>query len=133
MPSKKKPRILLPRSIQDDTGIVPEAVIEKVVNEVNVLLNTNNEEDLYGLCASRQSDLYGYLMGYAEAVYANNPRFRKKIRSEAHGGNAGRDYLYSFMRHWLSAEILKSCPTDDVSRIRRILESSGFAMGREIY
>ena len=127
MPSRKKSGILLPplNSIAEDTGIIPEAAAEGVVAEANYLLKVRIEEDI-------RSDIYGYLIGYAEAVYANNPRFRKKIKSEANGGNAGRDALYSYMRHWLSAELLKSWPSDDIPKIRRILESSGFAMGHEI-
>ena len=125
MPSKKKPKASPPRSIQDDTGIIPEAVAESVVSEANTLLDWNIEEDV-------RSDIFGYLAGYAEAVYANNAGFRKKIKSEADGGNAGRDCLYSYMRHWLSAELLRSCNEDDASKIRRILVTSGFSMGHEI-
>ena len=81
MSSKKKPKISPPRSIQEDTNIIPEAVAESVVSEANTLLDWNIEEDV-------RSDIFGYLAGYAEAVYANNAGFRKKIKSEADGGNA---------------------------------------------
>jgi hypothetical protein len=126
MPSKKKPSTSSARSIQEDTSIIPEAVAESVVCEANALLDWNIEEDI-------RSDIIGYLSGYAEAVYANNSGFRKKIRSEADNGNAGRDCLCAYMRHWLSAELLKSCPADDAAKIRRILVSSGFSMGHEIH
>lgn len=122
MPSKKKTTKTL-RSIQEDTSIIPEAVAEGVVDEANGLLDMNIEEDI-------RADIVGYLSGYAEAVYAHNPGFRKKVRSEAAEGNAGRDYLYSYMRHWITSELLKSCHVDDVSKIRRILDSTGFSMGR---
>jgi hypothetical protein len=125
MPSRKKSVISSSHSIEEDTSISPDAVAGRVVEEANFLLKRNIEEEV-------RADLYGYLIGYAEAVYANNPGFRKKIKSEANGGDAGRDCLYSYMRHWLSAELLKACHSDDVSKIRRILESSGFSVGREV-
>ena len=125
MPSRKKSVISSPRSIQEDTGIIPEAVADGVVAEANYLLNANIEEDI-------RTDIVGYLSGYAEAVYANNPDFRKNIRSKRDEGNAGRDWLYSYMRHWLAAELLKSCPENDKARFRRILEASEFSMGREV-
>ena len=122
MPAKKS---LRPRSIEEDTGIIPEAVVDGVISEVNKLLHMNVEENI-------RSDIYGYLTGYAEAVYANNPTFRKKIRSLANGGNAGRDYLYSYMRHWITGELLKACPADERPGIQRLLDSTGFSMGQEI-
>lgn len=122
MPSKKS---LTPRSIQEDTGIIPEAVVESVVEEANRLLRINIEEDL-------RSDIYGFLTGYAEAVYSNNASFRKKIRSNTAGGNAGRDSLYVYIRHWLSSELIKSCSSEDRLHFRKILESTRFSMGHEI-
>jgi hypothetical protein len=66
-----------------------------------------------------------YLTDRAETIYANNPRFAKKVDSNANHGNAGRDYLMGFMRHWLSADL------GEISRknpdVRRILERSGFS------
>ncbi len=32
--------------------------------------------------------------------YANNAKWRRKLRSR---GNAGRDYVYTFVNHWLTA------------------------------
>lgn len=39
------------------------------------------------------------LTARANTLYAHNPRFRRKIRAN---GNHGRDYLWAFVRHWLS-------------------------------
>src|SRR6266496_3671367 len=36
---------------------------------------------------------------YANTVYAHNPSFRRKVRGQ---GTTGRDYLWAFVRHWLS-------------------------------
>ncbi len=38
----------------------------------------------------------------ADVIYFHNPRFRRGVRRH---GNAGRDYLLAFMRHWLAAMI----------------------------
>jgi len=40
------------------------------------------------------------LIAEANSVYANNPRFRRKLRAN---GNTGRDWLWVFTRHWLAA------------------------------
>ena len=42
-----------------------------------------------------------------EVIAWHNPRFRRLLRQP---GNAGRDRLWAFMRHWLSALILKHRP-----------------------
>lgn len=44
----------------------------------------------------------GFLAERAEVIYAHNARFRQLLRQR---GNAGRDWLWAFMRHWLSARI----------------------------
>ncbi len=41
----------------------------------------------------------------ATKIYACDVSFRRRLR-----GNAGRDLLFVFMRHWLSAELMKSRP-----------------------
>lgn len=107
-------------SIEEDTSIIPEIVAEQVIQEANHLLNTDLLEDV-------DSDLIGYLAGYANATYANSKDFHKKINSNADRGNAGRDWLYAFMKHWLSSEILRRNPDP---QIRHILTGSGFSTGR---
>ena len=78
--------------IEADTPIVPLWIAEWVVAE-----------------AERYSgevfpDGYSHwLVEKADACYAGNPRFRRHMRGH---GNAGRDWLRVFMRHWLAA-ILK--------------------------
>lgn len=42
------------------------------------------------------------LIAHANAVHASNVRFRRKMFSP---GDAGRDWLWMFMRHWLAALI----------------------------
>ncbi len=43
----------------------------------------------------------------AEAICRRNATFRARIRAS---GNSGRDYLWSFMRHWISGLIFKRDP-----------------------
>jgi hypothetical protein len=38
----------------------------------------------------------------ANIIYTHSARFRRNVRGH---GNAGRDYLWMFMRHWLAALI----------------------------
>lgn len=66
------------------------------------------------------------LVKRARDTYTANERFAKKIRSEANHGNAGRDHLYAFMRHWLSGELIRRHPS-----IGRQLPDD-FKMGREL-
>lgn len=124
MPTKKS-RSQSAHTIYDDTSIIPEAVAEVVVEEAILLLNLD-------ITPNAQSELRHYLTGYAEAIYSHNPKFRSKVRSEANNGNAGRDYLYAYMRHWLTGKLLEYIPTNDRSRIRQILDRTGFSMGHEI-
>ncbi len=62
-------------------------------------------------CAWLDADLprpwVNRLAARARAVYARNPRFQKIIRRN---GNAGRDWLWAFTRHWLAALIQSTAP-----------------------
>jgi hypothetical protein len=109
------------QSIGLDTGIMPDMVAESVVEKAAVLLDAGFSERDVGYYAGR-------LVEQAETLYLNNPDFRKKIRSERDGGNAGRDSLYAFMQHWLSARLLKE--SANRADWRRILVDSGFSVGR---
>jgi hypothetical protein len=110
-----QPRSLAKKNfdIETDTSIMPDIVAESVCDEAARLLNVN----------SMDPGFIGYLVKYANEIYSHNPHFRKNIRSENNHGNAGRDYLYAFMRHWLASELIKS------GFNRKILINSGFSMG----
>jgi hypothetical protein len=82
---KRAPRIEL------ETPIIPRAVVEAVLEEASVWL----DEPLPRRWARE-------LIARANAVYAHNPRFRRKLRGNA---NNGRDHLWMFVRHWLAALI----------------------------
>lgn len=49
----------------------------------------------------------GILAERANVIYGHNRRFRQRIRGQ---GNAGRDCLWSFTRHWPSALISRHRP-----------------------
>jgi hypothetical protein len=106
-------------SIERDTPIVLSAMAESVCQEAAVLLGMELDLGHY----------VDYLVKYANAVYEHNEDFRSKVKGK---GNKGRDYLWSFMQHWLTAEILKNTRRDPRFRkIRMVLEESGFSMGHD--
>lgn len=90
-------------SIEDDTPILPGIVADTVVRElVGYFWDAYEIKDaIY----DQQDKLVKALRKQAEATYAANERFRSQIQER---GNAGRDQLYVFMRHWLAAMIQKS-------------------------
>ena len=85
-----------PLRIEQETPLVPRAVAEAVWEEASVWLG----EELPRAWLIRLTDR-------AEAVYASNPRVRRKLRGP---GNGGRDWLWAFTRHWLAALIWKHRP-----------------------
>jgi hypothetical protein len=80
-----------PRRMDHETPIVPRAIAEGVCEEASVWLKHPLPVRWVRELATR-----------ANAIYTHNARFRRKVKG---GGNAGRDYLWMFMRHWLSALI----------------------------
>jgi hypothetical protein len=108
-----------PKLIEDETPILPWVVADAVISE----LETHLACSLRGPdCSHELADM---LSDRANAIYQRNPQFRKRIRSNADGGNAGRDWLYAFMRHWLTAEAIKR-------GIRRERIPAEFAIGKPI-
>lgn len=85
-------------SIEKDTELVPQAAAETLVNELAYT---------YPGVAELRGELVPLLVKKAEEVYASNASFQKKLRAK---GNAGRDWLYAFMQHWLAAEIKRRLP-----------------------
>jgi len=87
------PRWHNPPRIEHDTPLVPQAVASAVWEEASLWLG----EELPRAWRVRLTER-------AEAVYASNPRVRRRLRSP---GNGGRDWLWAFTRHWLAALIWK--------------------------
>ncbi|HSX23393.1 MAG TPA: hypothetical protein VLE97_11520 [Gaiellaceae bacterium] len=86
--------------IEGDTPILPHIVADAVIGEIERCTPLE-------LSAAEERDLADRLADRANAIYANNDRFRRKIRAR---GNAGRDALYAFMRHWIASELKKTRP-----------------------
>ena len=101
--------------IEKDTQIIPWIMAEGVVDAAQAITG----ESIKNYHAAEK-----YLTEHAEAVYAHNVTFRKKVQSEADHGNAGRDHLYAFMQHWLAAWLRKH----DSKVFKKL--PHGFAVGR---
>jgi len=84
------------RRIDQETPIVPRAIAEGVCEEACVWLR----QPLPRTWAKS-------LVTHANEAYAHNARFRRRVRNPA---NAGRDWLWAFMRHWLAALIRRNRP-----------------------
>src|SRR6266496_480235 len=103
---KPRPRIEL------DTPIIPYAVAHGVWEEASAWLH----EPL-------PAAWVGQLIERANTIYACNPRFRSLLRRK---GNAGRDWLWAFTRHWL-AGLLSKHRQDLYSRL-----PSSYSVGRQL-
>jgi hypothetical protein len=82
--------------IEDDTPIVPRAIAEQVCEEASVWLGEPFPRPWVAELAER-----------AGVIYQHNARFRQLLRKP---GNAGRDWLLAFMRHWLCGVLASRRP-----------------------
>ena len=105
-------------TIEEKTGIIPEAVAEGVIEKASSILGVTLDD----------SSLVGYLTGCAEATFKANPKFRRRVCSIAEDGNRGRDYLWGYRQHWLSSKLLRD--NHDSPRMRHLLVDSGFSTNK---
>lgn len=98
--------------IEDDTPIVPAAVARGVCEEASSWLGEALPRDWALELAER-----------ANVIYQHNGPFRRRLRA---AGNAGRDLLWSFTRHWLCA-LLASRRPDLAARL-----PSSYAAGQNL-
>lgn len=82
-------------TIEESTPLLPYVVADCVIGEVETHVNDC-------IPFGDHEKLADYLTTKMNHLFQVNETFRKKIR-----GNSGREYLYCFMRHWLSAELYK--------------------------
>lgn len=82
--------------ISDETPLVPQAVAAAVCAEAQGWL-----------AAPLPAAWVARLTVKAERVARRNPRFRRLLRRP---GDAGRDWLWAFMRHWLAALLRRHRP-----------------------
>ena len=97
----------------EGTGLLPYAVADGVLDEV---------ENYTGDTIAFKHTLAEALGEKAETVYAHNPKFRRQVQ-----GAAGRDHLWTFMRHWVASELRTMQP----STYRKLPDS--FKVGRELH
>ena len=90
------PRWPGPARIEHDTPLVPRAVASGVWEEAGTWLGEELPREWLARLTER-----------AEALYASNARVGRQLRGP---GNGGRDWLWTFMRHWLAALIWRQCP-----------------------
>jgi len=121
MPTKKKRPHAAVRSITKDTLILPHAVAEAVVSEVVSYLTLRGHEREADEIDGRRRSIEKKLTDDAERICAKNRGFQRMLNA---GGNRGRDWLYSFMRHWLASQLLAT------GRGTYELLPRTFAMGR---
>ena len=100
------------RQIEADTPIVPHAVAVMVWEEACAWLEVELPHNWITRLAAR-----------ANVIYTHNARFRRLLQRS---GNAGRDWLWAFTRHWLAAMILRR---DD--RLYAQLPAS-YSIGRDL-
>ena len=90
------PRWPGPSRIEHDTPLVPQAVAVAVWEEASLWLGEPLPRRWIAQLTAR-----------ANTAYGGNDRFRRLLRRH---GNAGRDWLWAFTRHWLAALIRKHRP-----------------------
>jgi len=98
--------------IEDDTPIVPRAAAERVCEEASLWLGEPFPRDWAAELAER-----------ANVVCQHNAKFRQLLQKR---GNAGRGWLWAFMRHWLYA-LLASRRPDLSQRL-----PGSYAIGRDL-
>ena len=105
--SRRKPRPTwerefrssLRRGIERETQLMPWLIADSLLHEAGCWLNTD--------LPAEWSD---WLDARAERCFAGHRQFRRLISSCANGGYAGCDYLYKYMRNWLSGRLARERP-----------------------
>ncbi|MCG3149766.1 MAG: hypothetical protein PCFJNLEI_03231 [Verrucomicrobiae bacterium] len=93
---RKEIRATLAPGLERDTQLNPVWVAEAVVQEAARYV------------AADFPTIYAtWLAEKAEHCYAGNQRFHRRLRG---AGNAGRGWLYAFMRHWLAGLLHRERP-----------------------
>jgi len=82
-------RATLPTQLERDTLLTPEWVAESVVQEAERFLKADLPADFVDRLAAKAYRLY--------------PRHRQFKQMLNRPGNAGRNNLYMYMRHWTAA------------------------------
>ncbi len=84
-------RASLPTALERDTLLMPDAIAESVVQEVERFLEARLPDDFAARLAAK-----------AHYLYPRHKQFHKILNRP---GNRGRDSLYMFMRHWTAGRL----------------------------
>jgi len=57
-----------------------------------------------------QKDIVDWLTSFMNYQFNKSERFRKSVLSKANSGNYGRDFLYSFLNHWIRTKTWEKHP-----------------------
>ncbi len=109
------------RIFDENCAIIPEVVADSVVSEASNLFFSVTPKRTWS--PSARAAMIAHLTDHAEATCQANATFKKSILGTR--GNAGRDRLYMWMRHWLASYLAKKHPD-----IRSALGFVGFANGQ---
>ena len=52
-----------------------------------------------------------WLDARAERCFVRRGQFHRLVSARGSGGNAGRDHLFKFMRHWLASRLKRERPS----------------------
>lgn len=58
-------------------------------------------------------DIVDWLTSFMNYQFNKNESFKKNVLSKANRGNYGRDFLYTFVNHWIEAKIWEKHPMTD--------------------
>ena len=83
--------------IEKETMLLPSVVADCVIQEL---------ECWFRQAFHMREEMHAALCERAQGCYQHNERFRKWLKRP----KQGRDYLYSFMRHWLTGEVKDRYP-----------------------
>lgn len=102
MPSPKK----IP-DFEKSTGILAHVVADSVVGELSYWAHNNGFLDEAAMLDQQRDLISEDFDARTKLCYHINGHFRRSLNK---AGNAGRDQLYVFHRHWLAAKVLKEHP-----------------------
>ena len=81
------------------TEIMPWVIADSVLGEASRWLG-----------AELPPEWADWLDARAERCFARHGQFHRLVSACGTGGNAGRDNLYKFMRHWLASRLARARP-----------------------
>ncbi|MBK1666708.1 hypothetical protein CKO28_01440 [Rhodovibrio sodomensis] len=92
----------------EETGLMPHITAGCVIQELGgYRLNQDSQDTLGTWLYENERAIAGQLAVQAAEIYAANADENSTFAQDLRSGTKGRDMLFSFMRHWLSALLVK--------------------------